>query len=195
MRVSYVEFLPEMPVFSILKNRLNLSKIEYIKDADHYNVVINAAMKARRFLWLGTADLKDLYVKQNRVPMPFLKALAKLLKNGVEVRLIHAKEPGKRFRDDFDKHPELIHKLERMLCPRAHFKLIIVDGAFAYIGSANLTGAGIGMKSSNRRNFEAGIWTSEPALVDQSMNQFDELWIGGHCKSCDRKDFCGDRVV
>lgn len=31
----------------------------------------------------------------------------------------------------------------------------------AYIGSANLTGAGIGMKSAQRRNFEAGILTNE----------------------------------
>ncbi len=172
-----------------------MSDIQYIKDLDHYKVVMNAAMKAKRFLWLGTADLKDLYVKQNQVAMPFLKILAKRLKNGVEVRLIHAKEPGKRFRDDFDKYPELIHKLERMLCPRVHFKIIIVDGQFAYIGSANLTGAAMGMKSSNRRNFEAGIWTSEPDLVESAMNQFDELWIGRHCKTCDRKDFCGDRVV
>lgn len=42
-----------------------------------------------------------------------------------------------------------------MLCPRAHFKMIILDFESAYIGSANLTGAGIGMKSSNHRNFEA----------------------------------------
>lgn len=37
--------------------------------------------------------------------------------------------------------------------------MLIFDFETAYIGSANLTGAGIGMKSSNRRNFEAGILT------------------------------------
>ena len=53
-----------------------------------------------------------------------------------------------------------------MLCPRVHFKMLIFDFESAYIGSANLTGAGIGMKSSNRRNFEAGILTDEAHLID-----------------------------
>lgn len=44
--------------------------------------------------------------------------------------------------------------MERMLCPRVHFKCIIVDGVKAYFGSANLTGAGMGAKSEKKRNFE-----------------------------------------
>ena len=36
----------------------------------------------------------------------------------------------------------------------------------AYIGSANLTGAGIGMKSGQRKNFETGILTNESSLVE-----------------------------
>ena len=32
-------------------------------------------------------------------------------------------------------------QMERMLCPRVHFKCVIVDGVKAYFGSANLTGA------------------------------------------------------
>ena len=62
------------------------------------------------------------------------------------------------------------------------------------IGSANLTGAGIGMKGDDTRNFEAGILTDNPELVEQAMNQFDEVWIGKHCKACKRKDFCGDPI-
>jgi hypothetical protein len=27
------------------------------------------------------------------------------------------------------------------------------------------------------------------------MNQFDEVWIGKHCKACKRKDFCGDPIA
>ena len=36
----------------------------------------------------------------------------------------------------------------------------------AYIGSANLAGAGICMKSGYRRNFEAGILIDVSALID-----------------------------
>lgn len=34
---------------------------------------------------------------------PFIAVLVKLLKRGVEIRLIHAKEPGPAFREDFDR--------------------------------------------------------------------------------------------
>ena len=64
----------------------------------------------------------------------------------------------------------------------------------AYIGSANLTGAGMGMKSENRRNFEAGILTNDPEFVESAINQFDSVWMGAWCKNCGRKDVCIDRI-
>ena len=84
--------------------------------------------------------------------------------------------------------------MERKLCPRVHFKIMIFDCAVAYIGSANLTGAGIGMKGDGNRNFEAGILTDEPSLVDAAADHLDSVWQGNHCAKCKRKDFCGDRI-
>ncbi len=81
-----------------------------------------------------------------------------------------------------------------MLCPRVHFKMLIFDFDTAYIGSANLTGAGIGMKSSNRRNFEAGILTDDPSLVEAAIEQFDSVWRGAHCGLCGRKKYCSDPI-
>ena len=143
--------------------------------------------KVKRSLWIGTADIKDLYYEDR----PFLGILADLIKKGKEVRLIHAKEPGPNFREDFDHYPVLFTGLERALCPRVHFKIIVFDCQTAYVGSANLTGAGIGMKSTRTRNFEAGILTDEPALVEAAINQFDSVWAGFKCKDCGRKG-CGD---
>ena len=60
----------------------------------------------------------------------------------VNVRLLHAKEPGPVFREEFDRYPSLITGLERALCHRVHFKIFVFDGKEAYIGSANLTGPG-----------------------------------------------------
>lgn len=166
----------------------------YIADEEHYSSVLTKALEAQRTLWIGTADLKDLHIKPGNRAIPFLFALAERIKNGLETRLIHAKEPGPRFREDFDKNPILATHLERMLCPRVHFKLIIIDFKTAYIGSANLTGAGLGMKSPKRRNFEAGILTDDPALVEQAMQQFDNVWIGTPCQTCGRTDYCTDRI-
>ncbi len=167
----------------------------FIFGSDHYNKVLSRVASVKRSLWIGTADIKDLYVKVDSQTKPFLAVLTELIKKGVEVRLIHAKEPGPAFREDFDKYPALFDGLERALCPRVHFKILVFDGQVAYIGSANLTGAGIGMKGDGTRNFEAGILTDNPELVEQAMNQFDEVWIGKHCKACKRKDFCGDPIA
>jgi len=166
----------------------------FISDIDHYNVVLDKIQHAQHMLWIGTADIKDLYIKKGNGTIPLLELLSTLLKKGVEVRLIHAKEPGQNFREDFDRYPVLAKCLERVLCNRVHFKIIVVDGEFAYIGSANLTGAGMGMKSARNRNFEAGIFTDEPALVESAMEEFDKVWRGQECKNCGRKEFCIDPI-
>ncbi len=167
--------------------------IEFLTDSQIYHrVILEEVPKASKFLWLATSGLKDLYIKDARRMAPFLKLLSELVEKGVSARLIHAGEPGPAFRRDFDRYPNLIEGLERMLCPRAHFKSVIVDGHFAYSGSANLTGAGLEAKSEGRRNFEAGFVTDEKELVSKIMSQFDGLWIGGHCPSCQRKRFCSE---
>ena len=169
--------------------------LTYISNSVHYKEVLSRVQSVKHMLWIGTADIKDLYVDVGNEKKPFLALIAQLIKKGVEVRLIHAKEPGPNFREDFDKYPILYDGLERVLCPRVHFKMIVYDCKVAYIGSANLTGAGIGMKGDDKRNFEAGILTDEPTIVEQAMNQFDEVWMGKHCKKCKRREFCADPIV
>ena len=167
--------------------------IEYITNTQIFDTVICQQIpRARRFVWLATSDLKDLYVKKGKKAVPFLEILSDLTDRSVEIRLLHAKEPGQAFRKDFDQYPNLIDGMERILCPRVHLKSVIVDGKFAYTGSANLTGAGMGMKSKARRNFEAGIITDDKKLVEGIMQQFDDIWRGEHCRQCQRKKFCSD---
>ena len=167
--------------------------LQYLTDTQLYEKVIcDLIPRTKRFLWLATADLKDMYIKHNNRMIPFLEQLAILIDKKIEIRLLHAKEPGKAFRRDFDKYPKLITGMERILCPRCHLKTIIIDGKFLYIGSANLTGAGIGAKNPDRRNFESGILTDEQQIVEQAIEQFDSIWRGDFCRSCQRKEFCAD---
>ena len=58
------------------------------------------------------------------------------------------------------------------------FQEMTVNASIAYVGSANLTGAGMGMKSPKKRNFEAGILTDDPEMLDAAIEQFDYVWIG-----------------
>ena len=146
--------------------------LDFISDTEHFTKVLDLAAKAKETLWIGTADIKDLYVVQGKMAKPFLGVLSDLIGKGVEVRLIHAKEPGPNFREDFDRYPRLATMLERVMCPRVHFKILVIDQAVCYVGSANLTGAGMGMKSATRRNFEAGAlriyrpsWTMPPTSL------------------------------
>ena len=169
-------------------------EFQYIANDAHYDKVIDKIKDCKKTLWIGTADIKDLYVKDGRGTKPLLEVLSDLAKRGVEIRLIHAKEPGPAFRQDFDKYPALIDGMERVLCPRVHFKIIIFDLKTAYVGSANLTGAGLGMKGENTRNFEAGVLSCNKDFVKNAAEQFDSVWMGAHCKGCRRKEFCGDPI-
>lgn len=173
----------------------NAAEFQYIANDSHYNQVIERIKDVKKTLWIGTADIKDLYIKDGRESKPLLELLSDLAKKGVEIRLIHAKEPGPAFRQDFDKYPALIEGMERVLCPRVHFKIIIFDLKMAYVGSANLTGAGIGMKGENTRNFEAGVLSTSKDFVKNAAEQFDSVWMGSFCKSCKRKQFCSDPIV
>jgi len=173
---------PEMPTGFIINEEL-------------YAKAILPVAGAMSFVWIGTADIKDLHVIFHGAVRSFLSVLDEVARNKVAIRLLHAKEPGVNFKKSFDKYPLLWKNMERQLCPRVHFKHIIIDGKIAYTGSANLTGAGLGMKGINTRNFESGIVTTDPGFIAAIMSQFDDVWMGRFCKACRRKEFCPDPIV
>jgi phosphatidylserine/phosphatidylglycerophosphate/cardiolipin synthase-like enzyme len=168
-----------------------------LNEATYQLVLKELVMEARRLLWIVTADIKDLYIEDGKEFVPFLKVLADKLREGVEIRLVHAKEPGPRFREDFDRFPELVEAegFERILCPRMHMKCVIADGRRAYVGSANLTGAGMGAKSPHRRNFEAGVVTEERETIGELMMFLDAFYLGDHCVKCQRREVCPDPIA
>ena len=59
-----------------------------------------------------------------------------------------------------------------------------------YLGSANLTGAGLGAKADGKRNFEMGVWTESATLIDGVVDQCNALWEGHRCETCRRKAVC-----
>ena len=171
---------------------------ELILNEDIYRrVILDLVPGAKRFLWIVTADIKDLHVEKGRRFVPFLEILRDLVEDGIAVRLIHAREPGPRFRQDFDKYPVLIQSelFERILCPRVHTKAVVVDGKTAFVGSPNLTGAGMGGKNPLRRNFEAGFLTDDPAHLRPLMDWIDALYLGDFCAACQRRDVCPDPIA
>lgn len=168
--------------------------IRLVLNRETYDVVLRELVPAaRKFLWILTADIKDLFVEHEGGRfVPLLEVLAGKLRDGVEVRIIHAKEPGPRFREEFDRFPEFLTSdaFDRLLCPRMHMKCIIADGLLAYVGSANLTGAGLGAKNEHKRNFEAGVVTDEQVMIKGMMDFLDEFYAGNWCIACQRRELC-----
>ena len=161
---------------------------KYISNGDHYTDVITKLSKVEHHLWIGTADIKDLYVKSGSTTIPFLKVISQLIERGVEVRLIHAKEPGPNFRKDFDKYPILSKRLERLLCPRVHFKMVIMDLETVYVGSANLTGAGIGMKSEQIETLRLVCSLTILSLLSKPLTNLTSYGMEANAKNADGRD-------
>lgn len=158
-------------------------------------VVKNGILTAEKYLWIATANLKDLHVKNGKKYISILNRFAEMANQGVSIRIIHAAEPSGPFRESFDKHRELIRgDVEFLHCPRLHFKTVIIDGKKAYSGSANFTGAGLGAKSENRRNFETGFLFTEKEQIRELAGIFDGLWMGRHCTKCGRRNVCPDPI-
>lgn len=181
---------------------LHRPALRLITDRAHYDHVIARVLSAERSVWISTANLKELMVEDTRlVPgrrragngnyRSVLDAFDELASRGVELRLLHASIPSRKFRASFDRKQRLVGGgLELRCCPRVHLKTVIVDGSFAYLGSANWTGAGLGAKGAGRRNFEIGVTTEDEAMLDELQALYDHLWHGRECAACKLRDDC-----
>lgn len=150
-------------------------------------------MNTKRFLWIATANIKMTVVRFRNRFVPFPDIMSMMSDRGVSIRIIHAELPSGPFRQRYDKidqNSRLSSCVEFLYCPRMHAKLFIVDGVYALVGSSNLTGAGMGAKAKHKRNFEVGILFENETDTKPFMEYFDQLWMGGHCKDCGRRDVC-----
>lgn len=168
----------------------------------HYDTVLRAVHEASRSIWIATANLKELMVEDPRAApgrartrrrsyRSVLAVFDDLARQGVELRILHAGFPSRAFREELERHPRLYQGgLQLRTCPRLHFKVVVVDGAFLYLGSANWTGAGLGAKGAGRRNFELGFVTGDDGLLDRVQFIYDRIWNGGECGKCKLREVC-----
>jgi phosphatidylserine/phosphatidylglycerophosphate/cardiolipin synthase-like enzyme len=178
-------------------------KLELVGGRGHYERVVRAVMEAKRSVWIATANLKELMVEDHRAApgrrrtargrsryRSILEVFDDLAGRGVELRILHAGPPSRAFRAALAKSARLGRALALRACPRVHFKTVIVDGAFVYVGSANWTGAGLGAKGTGRRNFELGFAGADDGLLDRAQEMLDRIWRGAPCKGCKLRDVC-----
>ncbi len=173
------------------------AELSLLGGMDLHQVVVRRRMaEARESLWIATANVKAMMVELDDGRFhPVADLFAALAKKGVEVRVLHAELPSRPFRTAFDKHSILVRGgMTLKICPRVHFKAVLVDGAWLYLGSANLTGAGLGAKSEHGRNFELGVVTEDFELIDQTKALFENVWSGRPCRTCRLYAQCPDPI-
>jgi phosphatidylserine/phosphatidylglycerophosphate/cardiolipin synthase-like enzyme len=177
-----------------------MARVELISDLQHYDqVMLRALSEAKVSVWVGTANVKDIRLEapigtRARARGQYLsitERLVELVRRKVEVRILHGALPSRPFRASLAQSPELTPpRFEMRHCPRVHLKMIAVDGAYLYLGSANFTGAGLGAKSEGRRNFELGIATDDDVLLDKTQARFERIWTGRECGNCRLRAEC-----
>jgi phosphatidylserine/phosphatidylglycerophosphate/cardiolipin synthase-like enzyme len=177
-------------------------RLRLVGGRGHYEAVISAVTEATRSVWIATANLKELMVQDHRAApgrararsAPYrsvLDVFDDLAGRGVELRMLHAGLPSRAFRDELDRHPRLFRGgLQLRVCPRLHFKAVVVDGGFLYLGSANWTGAGLGARGTGRRNFELGLVTGDDGLLDRVQSLYEGVWSGAECRACKLRHVC-----
>jgi phosphatidylserine/phosphatidylglycerophosphate/cardiolipin synthase-like enzyme len=165
---------------------------QLVIDADHFRrVVVDGILCATVSLDIATADFKAMLVPSGRgssTAPSIVQIFRRLAERGVEIRLLHAGTPSAPALRELKQ--ALPKNLTIRRCPRLHSKTVVVDSRAMYLGSANLTGAGLGAKADGKRNFEMGIWTESAELIDAVLEQFNALWEGERCRTCRRKDVC-----
>ena len=156
---------------------------------------MNRMAGARESVWISTANVKEMYIERQGEYRSILELFSALSAKGVELRLLHAELPSRPFRASFDKIRALWSGgLHLKICPRVHFKAVIIDGAWIYLGSANLTGAGLGAKQAEKRNFELGFVTEDFEVIDRVTALFQSIWSGAECATCKLRDVCPDPI-
>ena len=186
-------------VLNYMKPSLSSKGTHLIINNDHYLEIVQRICDAKSSIKMLTGDFKRFNLKPTakqgknyKDGTPFVKYLMEKAVQGVPVQVI-CSEPSKTFLDDKDEYYEQLNQpefFEFKHCIRNHAKAIIIDDKLAYVGSANITPAGIGQGIFTPGNFETGILSDDPAIVTPLKELFSKIWAGSYCVGCHRAEKC-----
>ena len=174
-------------------------RAKLLLDGAHYEeLIVRAVTQAQVSVWISTANLKTMMVeapigsraRASGRYVSFFETLGELSRRGVDVCILHASPPSGPLKRELVRLAKNASGIKMRQCPRVHLKMIAVDGKLLYLGSANLTGAGLGAKGDGRRNFEMGILTDSEAMLDAAQERFDRIWRGRECSACTMRRDC-----
>ncbi len=186
-------------VLNYAERSLLSKETRLIINENHYQEVIQRICAAKSSIKIMTGDFKRFNLKPTEEQgidykdgVPFIKYLMEKAVDGVSVQIICSR-PSPFFMDEWQEYYQQMKNpilFEFKFCVRNHSKVIIVDDMLAYVGSANVTPAGLGQGIFTPGNFEAGIITENKELVSSVIALFSEIWSSKSCLNCHRADKC-----
>ena len=122
---------------------------------------------------------------------PFIKHLMEKARKGIAVQIICSR-PSKSFKEEYDALYEKIKpkNFRIYFCERNHSKVVIVDNKVAYVGSANITPAGLAQGVMSPGNFEVGVLTENHQFISQLNTLFSKIMNGDYCYNCHLANKC-----
>lgn len=164
------------------RSRVSL-ETRLITNEEHYDEVVKRICDAKSSIKIMTANFKRFRLKPTAAQgvnytdgTPFIEYLMDKAVHGVSVQII-CSNPSASFTEEWQEYyrqmgePELF---EYQFSDRNHAKVYIIDDEIAYVGSANVTKAGL--RQLNDANYEAGILTDDPKLLSSIKAFFSEVW-------------------
>ena len=165
---------------------------------NHYEEVIERICAAKSSIRIMTGDFKRFKLKPTAKQgknyndgTPFIKHLMEKAGKGIAVQIICSR-PSKSFKEEYDALYEKIKpkNFRIYFCERNHSKVVIVDNKVAYVGSANVTPAGLAQGIMSPGNFEVGILTENHQFISQLNTLFSKIMNGDYCYNCHLANKC-----
>ena len=170
-------------VLEYLKQTQASINTRLITNEEHYDEVVKRICEAKSSIKIMTANFKRFRIKPTTEQgiyytdgTPFIEYLMNKAKKGVRVQII-CSMPSASFTEEWQEYYRQMgnpEQFEYKISDRNHAKVYIIDDGIAYIGSANVTKAGI--RQLDDANFEAGILTEDSELVSSVKDFFNKVW-------------------
>lgn len=163
-------------------------------EGDSFDYIIrNGLLKAKREVWITSAKTGDFSIVNTRTneAESITSRIYKMQEQGIKFRILLAPQEQKkqyqRAQTFYQKLSDLSN-VEFHFCYNMHMKIVLIDDAWLYFGSANFTGAGLGSRTrEGRNNFEIGSITVDKEVIREVEDLLNNIWNGQHCVNCYQK--------
>jgi len=151
--------------------------------SERNEVILDLMLKSEREILIAGAKINNFKFRVEEKKLISLLGLLLYLSIEKDIKIYILSTPN------FEKTKLAIKlksspNIELRSCARNHLKVLIIDRKYAYFGSANFTGGGMGARGKNKINFEVCMYTNNRNIIDKLYRLIIDIWNGRYCHSC-----------